>query len=47
MAYSTRDFRGEAQQGIRFKDGDAESLRELFQKRLPAELEAQGIPARI
>lgn len=47
MAYSTRDFRGEAQQGIRFKDGDAESLMELFQKRLPAELEAQGIPARI
>ena len=45
MAYSTRDFRGEAQQGIRFKDGDAESLRELFQKRLPAELEAQAIPA--
>lgn len=47
MAYSTKDFRGEAQQGIRFKDGDAGSLRDFFHRNLPVALTERGIPSRV
>lgn len=47
MAYSTKDFRGEAHQGIRFKNSNSADLMEFFQRSLPAELERQGIPARV
>lgn len=48
MAYSTKEFRGEAHQGIRFKnEKNPTSLMEYFHEFLPAALEREGIPARV
>lgn len=47
MAYSTKDFRGEAHQGVRFKGGDAESLMACFQQIIPDRLNEEGIPAEV
>ncbi len=47
MAYSTKDYRGEAQQGIRFKNENAASLIEHFHRYLPDALVREGIPAKV
>lgn len=47
MAYSTKDFRGEAYQGLRFKGENAETLIEHFHRLLPGALEREGVPAKV
>lgn len=45
MAYSTKDFRGEASTGIRIRNAQSNDLIDIFQKELPARLRDAGIPA--
>lgn len=45
MAFSTKEFRGEARQGIRIHGAGSEELMLLFQKELPERLRDAGIPA--
>lgn len=47
MAYSTRDFRGEAHIGVRFKGGDPDFMMNFFQGSIPQRLNEQGIPAKV
>lgn len=47
MAYSTKDFRGEATQGIRFTNSDAEALTNFFHRELPVALTERGIPSHV
>ena len=44
MAFTTKEFRGEARQGIRFRDTQSDELMSIFQKQLPDHLCSAGIP---
>lgn len=44
MAFTTKEFRGEARQGIRFRDTQSDELMSIFQKQLPDRLRSAGIP---
>lgn len=45
MAFSTKDFRGEARQGICIRGAQSAELMNIFQKELPQRLLNAGIPA--
>lgn len=47
MAISTKDFRGQASEGIRIRNAQSSELEAIYQKELPERLRGAGIPVNI